>query len=137
MKPMLPASGFCLSRSVRPDDAAEPLTSSLTGVELDLVSCICSSRIDACCCLEDRNSNAQRPRGDCGKWFTLAAIGSGLSGERACEPAAASGLTPDWFARVHRDIVHGGQAEQGDYGRLGPGFLHAVIMRRVRHASYE
>src|SRR4249920_1786785 len=83
MKPMLPASGFCLSRSVRPDDAAEPLTSFLTGVELDLVSCICSSRIDACCCLEDGDSNAQRPRGDCGKWFTLAAIGSGTRRETA------------------------------------------------------
>jgi hypothetical protein len=33
--------------------------------------------------LEDGDSNAQRPRGDCGKWFTLAAIGSGTRRETA------------------------------------------------------
>jgi hypothetical protein len=53
---------------------------TFTGAERDFVSCIFSSRIDACCLSKDRESNAPRPRGDCGKWFTLAAIGSGGGG---------------------------------------------------------
>src|SRR6476620_3729445 len=76
MKPTGPSNGFCAAIGVRPDDTAEALTPSLTETERDLVSCIFSSQIDACCCFEHRESIALRPRGNCGKRGTLAPIGN-------------------------------------------------------------
>src|SRR6476661_1906698 len=82
MKPMVSARGFCVA--------------AFAGAERDLVSCMFSSRIDAGYWSEDRESNALQPRRDCGKWFTLAAIGSGTLRETACDQSAlARGLCSD------------------------------------------